>query len=102
VAIALVIGIAILALVLTRVLKGRRRGKIRWISERRVTIGILTLLMLSLLMFGDSWAQQTAKETATDVRNGNAKSIRFEFKENSVTLYPPEFLDANSKDKLNS
>jgi hypothetical protein len=34
------------------------------------------------------------------VRNGNAKTIRFIFKENSTTLYPQDFLNANSADKL--
>lgn len=96
----LVIGAAVLALLLTKSLKRRWPGKLRWINDRSLTIGIITLLLLSLLTFGDRWAQQTAKETATDLRNGNAKTIRFLFKENAATLYPQEFLDANGADKL--
>lgn len=96
----LVIGAAVFALLLTKLLKRRRPGKLRWIDEKRLTVAMITLLLLSLITFGDSWAQQTAKETATDVRNGNAKTIRFLFKENSATLYPKEFLDANGTDKL--
>ena len=96
----LLIGAAVFALLLTKLSKRRWARKLRWIDEKRLTVGIATLLLLSLLTFGDLWAQQTAKETATDVRNGNAKTIRFIFKENSTTLYPQGFLDANSADKL--
>lgn len=94
------IGAAVLALLIAKLLKRRSPRNLSWVDEKQLTIGIITLLLLSLLTFGDSWAQQTAKETATDVRNGNAKTIRFLFKENSATLYPQEFLDANSADKL--
>src|SRR5213075_3152769 len=74
--------------------------RIGWLNEKNVTAGVLTLFLLALVVLGDSWAQQTAKETATVMRDGNAKSIHFFFKEDSMTLYPKDFLDANNADKL--
>src|SRR5204863_7462622 len=94
-----VLGVAVGALLLTR-LFSRRRRRTGWLNEKNVTAGVLTLFLLALVVLGDSWAQQTAKETATVMRDGNAKSIHFFFKEDSMTLYPKDFLDANNADKL--
>jgi hypothetical protein len=96
----LLISAGVFALVLMKLLKRRWQRELRRIGEKKITVGIVTLLLLSLLTFGDSWAQQTAKETATELRNGNAKRIRFLFKENSTTVYPQQFLNANNTDKL--
>ncbi len=87
-------------LILLKILTPTLRTKYQWLDEKKLIAGLITLFLIILLTLTDSLAKETAKETAADMRSGNAKTIRFSFKEEPEGLYPQEFVEANNTEKL--
>lgn len=61
---------------------------------------IVAIFLLACFPLSFYLAQKSAEESAADMRSGNAKTIRFGFKEDSVKSFPQDLVDANNAGRL--
>jgi hypothetical protein len=92
--------IVLIVLVVIKALAPRLQRNHPRLREQQLSAVVITAFFLVLLVLSHAWAQEAAQVTAADMRSGNAKTIRFTFREDPTKLYPQEFIEANNTDKL--
>jgi hypothetical protein len=74
----------------------------RWLSDRAPLIrkGVLIIFALALFPLSFQLARTTADRNAAEMRSGNAKTVYFTFKPETISSYPEEVRQANETGAL--